>query len=116
MLTDSAILRRQPRPKPVMGSGMHGLYLLVRPDGARYWRMYYRLAGKRGTLALGVYPQVSLKEAREKRTNARKLLDTGVYPSAYQKLTRSVSAIGEIGRASWRERMGQYRFIVVVDV
>src|SRR3546814_14312095 len=56
--------------------------------------MDYRLAGKRGTLALGVYPQVSLKEAREKRTNARKLLDKGVNPSAYKKLTRGVSAIG----------------------
>src|SRR3546814_9908639 len=46
-------------------------------------------------LALGVYPQVSLKEAREKRTNARKLLDKGVNPSAYKKLTRGVSAIGD---------------------
>src|SRR3546814_326967 len=73
---------------------MHGLYLLVRPDGARYWRMDYRHAGKRGTVALGIYPQVSLEEAREKRASARKLLDKGINPSAYKKLTRGVSAIG----------------------
>src|SRR3546814_7192562 len=109
MLTDAAIRRLKPRPKPFNASDMHGLYLLVRPDGARYWRMDYRLAGKRGTLALGVSPQVSLKEAREQRNNARKLLDKGVDPSAYKNLTRGVSAIGdgdtfEIVAAEWLGR------------
>src|SRR3546814_11277727 len=56
--------------------------------------MDFRHAGKRGTVALGIYPHVSLKEAREERASARKLLDKGVNPSAYKKLTRGVSAIG----------------------
>ncbi len=93
MLTDAAIRRIQPRDKQFKVADMHGLYLLVKPDGARYWRMDYRHAEKRGTLALGVYPGVSLKEAREKRANARKLLDKGVNPSSYRKLTRGVGDI-----------------------
>jgi len=52
---------------------MHGMYLLVQPGGGRYWRSDYRHDGKRGTVAPGVYPDVSLKEARERRENARKL-------------------------------------------
>src|SRR3546814_11472739 len=94
MLTDAAIRRLKPRGKPFKVGDMHGLYLLVRLDGARYWWMDYRHAGKRGTVALGIYPQVSLKEAREKRAGARKIIDKGINPSAYRKLTRGVSTIG----------------------
>lgn len=93
MLTDAAIRRIKARDKSYKVSDMHGLYLLVRPDGARYWRMDYRHADKRGTVALGVYPAVLLKEAREKRENARKLLDKGINPSSYRKLTRGVGSI-----------------------
>ena len=55
-----------------------GLYLLVQASGAKYWRMAYRFASKEKTLAFGGYPEVSLKEAREKRNNARKLLAEGI--------------------------------------
>jgi integrase len=55
--------------------------------------MDYRHEGKRGTMALGVYPDVSLKEAREKRASARLLLDKGINPSSYKKLTRGVASI-----------------------
>src|SRR3546814_16284446 len=72
MLTDVAIRRLKPRDKPFKVGDMHGLYLLVKPDGARYWRMDFRHAGKRGTVALGIYPHVSLQEAREERASARK--------------------------------------------
>lgn len=91
MLTDAAIRRLKPRAKAFKAADMHGLYLLVRPDGARYWRMDFRHAGRRGTLSLGVYPRVTLKEARQKREGARKLLDKGVNPSTYKKLTQGVS-------------------------
>lgn len=93
MLTDAAIRRITPARKPFKVSDMHGLYLLVQPNGSRYWRMDYRHLDKRGTLALGVYPLVSLKEAREKRANARKLLEKGINPSSYKKLTRGVAGI-----------------------
>ena len=58
-----------------------GMYLLVNAGG-RYWRMDYRFAGKRKTLALGVYPAVSLMKARQRRDKARELLADGVDPSA----------------------------------
>jgi len=57
-----------------------GLYLLVKPKG-KYWRLDYRFAGKRKTMAIGVYPSVSLKEARNKREEARKLLEQNIDPS-----------------------------------
>jgi hypothetical protein len=93
MLTDAAIRRIKPEAKPYKVADMHRLYLLVLTSGGRYWRMDYRHEGKRGTTALGVYPQVSLKEAREKRASAQRLLDKGINPSSYKKLTRGVASI-----------------------
>jgi len=57
-----------------------GLYLQVTPT-SKYWRMNYRFGSKQKTLAIGVYPQVSLKEAREKREAAKKLLEQNIDPS-----------------------------------
>ena len=57
-----------------------GLYLLVAPSGSKLWRMDYRFADKRKTLALGAYPAVSLKEARKKREEARRQLGEGIRP------------------------------------
>ena len=62
------------KPKKLSDGG--GLYLLVQPTGARYWRLDYRFAAKRKTLAIGVYPDVSLSVARERREDARKMLAT----------------------------------------
>lgn len=92
MLTDAAIRRLKPRDKAFKAADMYGLYLLVKPNGALYWRMDFRHAGRRGTLALGVYPKVSLKEARQKREGARKLLDQGTNPSTYKKLTNGLGS------------------------
>ena len=63
----------------------HGLYLWVMPNGAKYWRFTYRSSGKQKTLALGVYPEISLKEAREKRTEARKLVSEKKDPMLERK-------------------------------
>lgn len=60
----------------------------MRPDNARYWRMDYRWVGKRGTLAFGVYPAVTLAEAREKRERAKKQLAAGTDPAAQRKLDK----------------------------
>ncbi len=95
MLTDAAIRKLKVRDKPFKATDMHGLYLLVQPNGARYWRMDYRHAGKRGTLALGVYPRVSLKAAREKRASAADMLEKGINPSVYKKITRGLSSVPE---------------------
>jgi hypothetical protein len=85
---DIAIRKAAPKATPYKLTDGAGLYLLVRPDGARYWRMDYRWAGKRGTLALGVYTLVSLLEAREKRDRAKKQLAAGIDLSAQQKLDK----------------------------
>ena len=59
-----------------------GLYLFVNTKGARYWRYDYRFAGARKTLAIGVYPEVSLKEARERHAGAREMQANNLDPSA----------------------------------
>lgn len=72
-----------------------GLYLLVQVDGRKYWRMAYRFAAKEKTLALGVFPEVGIKEARGKRDKARKLVAEGIDPAQqkrHEKLARGVSA------------------------
>ena len=58
-----------------------GLYLLVAPNGGRYWRYNYRFDGKQKTLALGVYPDVSLAKARARHQDARSQLAGGIDPS-----------------------------------
>ena len=64
------------------------LYLFVTTKGARYWRYDYRFAGARKTLALGVYSEVSLKEAREQHALARETLAKNLDPSAQKKLQK----------------------------
>lgn len=59
-----------------------GLFLLVTPKGQRYWRFRYRFQGKEKILAFGVYPDVSLADAREKRDAARKVVAAGEDPAA----------------------------------
>ena len=81
-LTDKSCKNAKPKDKPYRLADSGGMYLEVLPSGGRYWRVKYRLAGKEKRLALGVYPQVSLLEAREKREAAKKLLSNGVDPSA----------------------------------
>lgn len=69
-----------------------GLYLELTAAGGRYWRLKYRFAGKEKRLALGVYPEVSLKDARERAANARKLLAGGVDPGAERKASKAQAA------------------------
>lgn len=73
-LTDTAIRNTKPEDKPIKLSDGGGMFLLIKPNGTRYWRMKYRFAGKEKLLAFGVYPEISLKQARAKRDAARKLL------------------------------------------
>jgi hypothetical protein len=67
-LTNTRVRNANPATKPYKLSDGGGMYLLVRPDGARYWRLDYRFAGKRCTLALGVYLAVLLASARARQT------------------------------------------------
>lgn len=84
-LTDIQIRRTRPdakprKPRKLFDAG--GLYLHVFPAGGRYWRMKYRYAGKAKLLALGVYPEIGLREARAKTVEARALLRDGQDPGA----------------------------------
>jgi Arm domain-containing DNA-binding protein/integrase-like protein len=84
-LTDTAVRNAKGREKPQKLSDGGGLHLLVNPDGARYWRMAYRYQGRQKTLALGVYPIVSLADARTAQDAAKKLLACDVDPSQARK-------------------------------
>jgi integrase len=96
-LTDRAIqTRAKPADRPFKLFDGHGLFLLVKPNSARYWRLQYRMAGKQKLLALGVYPQVSLREAREKQADARKLIRNGIDPvEAKREQKRTLKAQSE---------------------
>ena len=92
-LTDTRIRNAKPKPKPYKLSDGGGMYLLVMPDGARYWRMDYRFAGKRRTLALGVYPFLSLSDARARRDDARGALAQDIDPGVAKKARKRAAKI-----------------------
>ena len=87
-LTDTGIRNAKPRAKSYKLTDGAGLYLEVMPSGARYWRMRYRIAGKDTRLAFGVYPEVTLAEARQRREDARRQLRDGHDPSAKRRTER----------------------------
>jgi integrase len=88
-LSDTTIKASKPNPdKALKLADDKGMYLLINPNGAKYFRLKYRFAGKEKTLALGVYPETSLKQAREKREEARKLLSEGRDPGETRKETK----------------------------
>lgn len=89
-LTDTAIRTSKPSTKPVKLSDGGGLYLLLNPNGSRWWRLDYRFLGKRKTLSMGVYPYVSLKDARARREEAKTLLAAaGIDPSENRKAVKA---------------------------
>jgi integrase len=87
-LTPIAIRNAKPREKPYKLTDGEGMYLLINADGSRYWRLKYRFAGKEKTLALGVFPAVSLLEARQKRDAERRLLRDGFDPGEERKIRK----------------------------
>jgi integrase len=89
MLTDIAIRNAKPRAKPYKLTDANSLYLEVYPNGSRYWRYRYRWHGKERRLAIGVYPEVPLAQAREERDKARALLRQGIDPVAHRRGTRA---------------------------
>jgi integrase len=90
-LTDTTIRNLKPTEKPVRVFDSGGLYLEVAPTGGKWWRLKYRFIGKEKRLSLGVYPDVTLKDARERRDAARKLLADGVDPGQHRKEQKAAS-------------------------
>jgi integrase len=88
-LSDTSIRSAKPSEKPIRLYDSNGLYLEVSPAGGKWFRLKYRFDGKEKRLSLGVYPDVGLKDARERRDAARKLLANGVDPSDNRKAQKS---------------------------
>ena len=91
-LNNTAIRNARPGDKARKLFDGGGLYLEVSPSGGKWWRLKYRFDGKEKRLSLGVYPEVSLKDARERRDAARQLLAHGVDPSAHRKAQKAAQA------------------------
>ncbi|RRA23361.1 DUF4102 domain-containing protein [Burkholderia cepacia] len=90
-LTDAEIRNAPAREKPYRLTDGSGMYLEVSPAGGKYWRFKYRFAGKEKRLALGVYPEVTGKEARLRRDEARRLLANGIDPGIERKVQKAAT-------------------------
>lgn len=87
-LKDIEVRNAKPKEKMYRLFDGDGLYLEILPAGGKYWRFKYQFAGKEKRLAFGVYPEVSLADARERRSAARKMVATGNDPGQVKKEAR----------------------------
>ncbi len=103
MHQNSAAVHGWPRERPRIDGRVRyprkisfggNLYLLVRPEGGRYWHYHYRYGGKRKTLSLGTYPDVSTAQAQSRHSAARQLLAVGIDPSLRRRELRRIEACG----------------------
>ncbi|MEX2151065.1 MAG: integrase arm-type DNA-binding domain-containing protein [Steroidobacteraceae bacterium] len=110
MLTDTQVRGAKSGERARRIADRDGLYLQVDPRGGRYWRFNYRFSGKQKTLALGVYPDVSLAKARVRLGEARELLADGIDPSARKKeVTKTFEAVAREWHARWSAHLlGRY--------
>jgi integrase len=113
MLSATAINNAKPKDKPYKLADEKGLYLFIQATSSKLWRFDYRFLGKRKTLALGSYPDVSLSHARDKRDKARSLLasDPPIDPSENRKAEKSSKLLSSensfevIAREWWQTHM-----------
>jgi integrase len=92
-LSAIAVKQAKPKDKPYKLSDGAGLYLLINPNGSKYWRLKYRLYGKEKTFAVGVYPTVSLADARRDALDAKRMLvSEGVDPTIHRKQEKARKA------------------------
>lgn len=104
-LNDKIIRNAKPGPKPWKLSDGDGLYLLVQPNGARWWRMKYFVGGVEKMLSVGVYPEVSLQEARKRRMQIREQVAKGIDPSGERKAEKhSRATTFELVAREWWEK------------
>ena len=91
MLSKLLIDKTKPQAKTVRLSDGRGMYLEIAPAGGKWWRFKYRIDGKEKRISLGVYPDVGLADARDKREAARKLVAAGIDPTEHRKAERVAS-------------------------
>lgn len=89
-LTQTDIDQAIPGPKPYKLGAGGGLYLLVNPNGSKYWRLKYRFAGKENSLSLGVYPKTTIEQARAGREAAKALLAQGHDPTEAKRASKAL--------------------------
>jgi integrase len=92
-LSDINCKNAKPREKPYKLADEKGLFLLINPNGSKYFRLKYRIDGKEKLLALGVYPKTTLKEARSKRDEAREQIAQGIDPNGARKEIKTAQQI-----------------------
>lgn len=95
-LEPASILALEPNAAPYKVSDGNGLSLLVNPNGSKWWRFSYRWAGKRNTLSCGVFPAVSLDEARARRDAFRAMLADGIDPSERARTERIKARVEQV--------------------
>jgi len=91
-LSDAAVRNAKPIGRPIKLFDERGLFLLISPAGGKWWRFRYRFGGKHKMLSMGVYPDVSLRDARERREAARKLLANNIDPGEERKAVKATGA------------------------
>ncbi len=110
-LTDIAIKTAKPREKAYKLADSGGLYIEIAPSGGKWWRYKYRFEGKEQRISLGTYPDISLKDARERHADARKLLASGANPSEARKAEKISKAeisghtFEDVAREWWKSHM-----------
>src|SRR5579872_6713479 len=92
-LSDAQVRNAKPKTKPYKLADGEGLFLVIMPSGSKYWRLRYFFAGKEKLLALGVYPEVNLSDARERRADARKTLAAGNDPGGAKKEAKRLAIL-----------------------
>lgn len=113
-LTDTQVRQAKPQDRDQWMSDQAGLRLLIKTNGSKYWRWKYRYQGKQKTLALGVYPEVSLKKARESVLDAKALLKRGVDPSFERKkkrqgrLQEQADVFSSLAKEWWEHQKGTW--------
>ncbi|MCE2028995.1 tyrosine-type recombinase/integrase [Sessilibacter corallicola] len=114
-LTDTQVRNATAEDKDKWLSDANGLRLLVKRNGSKYWRLKYRFLGKQKTLAIGVYPEISLKEARQLTAQARNQIESGIDPSEHRK-SEKISArenagnlFSQITKDWWNHQKGTWK-------
>lgn len=114
MLTEAAVKAAKPREKPYKLFDERGLYLLVTPESSRLWRLKYKFERREKLLSLGAYPDVSLKAARMRRDDARRVIADGVDPSAQRRAAKV--AHGDTFKAIAQEWLGKQKALKEITI
>ena len=119
LINDTIIRNTRPGPRPIRLFDGQGLFLLIQPNGGRWWRMRCFVDGREQLLSVGTYPEVSLKQARDRRHEIRSLVANGGNPAAQRKAERQSrgTTFELVAREWWGKRQhlwkGKYAEVIL---